>query len=224
MQDQILQQTPEGHYEQRQIAYIQQAKLIETQRITFIDKITEEELFHGIYKHNQDIPEEEKTGKMQVPTHLQEALIKHIHKHRLHGHPRIAKIIERLKRTYEFPKIKNVVRTILQRYDLYARTKARRHKPYGKLKPLEVAERPWQSITIDFITKLPISEDPSTRIHYDSILIIINRLTKFSYFLPFNKQTDSEQLAYIFMRNIISIHGMPNEIISDRGSTLDSKF
>ncbi|KAJ3459939.1 hypothetical protein MRS44_016012 [Fusarium solani] len=225
VQDQILHQTPEGHYEQRQIAYIQQAKLMETRRIAFINKITEEELFHGIYEHNQDIPEEEeKTGKMQVPTHLQEPLIKHIHEHKLHGHPGIAKMMERLKRTYEFPKMKNVVRTVLQRCDLCARTKARRHKPYGKLKPLEVAERPWQSITMDFITKLPISEDPSTRVHYDSILVIVDRLTKFSYFLPFNEQTDSEQLAYIFIRNIVSIHGMPNEIISDRGSTLDSKF
>ncbi|KAJ3464714.1 hypothetical protein MRS44_009500 [Fusarium solani] len=224
VQDQILHQTPEGHYEQRQVTYIQQAKLMETRRIAFIDKITEGELFHGIYEHNQDIPEEDKTGKMQVPTHLQEALVKHIHEHRLHGHPGVAKMMERLQRTYEFPKMKNVVRTVLQRCDLCARTKARRHKPYGKLKPLEVAERPWQSITMDFITKLPISEDPATGVHYDSILVIVDRLTKFSYFLPFNEQTDSEQLAYIFMRNIVSIHGMPDEIISDRGSTLDSKF
>lgn len=224
VQDQILHQTPEGHYEQRQVAYLQQAKLMETRRIAFIDKITEEQLFHGIYEHNQDIAEEDKTGKMQVPTHLQEALVKHVHEHRLHGHPGIAKTMERLKRTYEFPKMKTVVRTVLQRCDLCARIKARRHKPYGKLKPLEVAERPWQSITMDFITKLPISEDPATGVHYDSILVIVDRLTKFSYFLPFNEQTDSEQLAYIFMRNIVSIHGMPDEIISDRGSTLDSKF
>lgn len=97
---------------------------METRRITFINQITEEQLFHGIYEHNQDIPEEERTGKMQVPTHLQEALVKHVHEHRLHGHPGITKMMERLKRTYEFPKMKTVVQTVLQRCDLCACTKA----------------------------------------------------------------------------------------------------
>ena len=120
--------------------------------------------------------------------------------------------------------MKSVVQRVRRRCDICGKTKARRHKPYGELQPLPVNKRPWESITFDFITKLPISEDPATRNGYDSIFVIVDRFTKFSYFIPYNEDTDAEQMAYILLRHIVAIHGLAFEIISDRGTTFASKF
>jgi transposase InsO family protein len=77
---------------------------------------------------------------------------------------------------------------------------------------------------MDFITKLPLSEEPSTGVFYDSIMVIVDRLTKFSYYLPYRESTDAEELSYVFYRNIVSIYGLPKEILSDRGPTFAAKF
>jgi hypothetical protein len=77
---------------------------------------------------------------------------------------------------------------------------------------------------MDFITKLPLSGEPSTGVFYDSIMVIVDRLIKFSYYLPYRESTDTEELSYIFYRYIISVHGLPTEILSDRGLTFAAKF
>jgi hypothetical protein len=77
---------------------------------------------------------------------------------------------------------------------------------------------------MDFITKLPLSEEPSTRIFYNNIIVIINQLTKFSYYLPYREATDAEELSYIFYRHIISIYRLPTEILSDKGPTFAATF
>jgi hypothetical protein len=56
---------------------------------------------------------------------------------------------------------------------------------------------------MDFITKLPLLEDPLTRIFYNSIIVIINRLIKFSIYLPYREATDAEIIAYIFYNRVI---------------------
>jgi hypothetical protein len=181
-------------------------------------------LLKQIQEYNDALPEEERTNKQQVPGELQHQLVQEIHEHLLHGHQGVNKTLERVRTTYQFPRMKQVVKNVTNKCRLCKKTKAQRHKPYGELQPLPVAERPWDSITMDFITKLPLSEDPATGVMYDSILVIVDRLTKFSYFIPYQEATDAEQFAYIFLRNIVSTHGVPSEILSDRGPPFASKF
>ncbi|XP_044721262.1 integrase core domain-containing protein [Hirsutella rhossiliensis] len=63
-----------------------------------------------------------------------------------------------------------------------------------------------------------------TNVKYDSIFVITDRLTKYGYFLPYKEASNAEELAYVFLRTIVSNHGLPNEIVSDRGSTFVAKF
>lgn len=217
LQEQLFSFNSEGNLEQRQLDVITQRRIRSTLQIG-----NNNETHREIYKFNEEL--EEKTDKLHVPEHLQEALIQEIHEHPLHGHQGIHKTLERMKETYLFSRMKEKIKEILRKCDTCARTKIRRHKPYGKLQPLPVAQRPWESITFDFIVKLPPSIDPATGVHYDSIFVIVDRFTKFAYYIPIQESTDAEQLAYIFLRNIVSTHGLPNEIISDRGSTFASKF
>ncbi|OBS15594.1 hypothetical protein FPOA_20713 [Fusarium poae] len=150
--------------------------------------------------------------------------VREIHEHPLHGHQGVTKTLKRLQSHYDWPNMRRLVETVIKQCDVCMRTKSQRHKPYGTLQALPVAQRPWDSITMDFITKLPLSEEPSTGIFYDSIMVIVDRLTKFSYYLPYREATDAEELAYVFYRHVVSIHGLPREILSDRGPTFAAKF
>jgi transposase InsO family protein len=162
--------------------------------------------------------------KIWVPEASRHELVREIHAHPLHGHQGITKTLKRIQEHFDWEKSRETVEQVIKQCDLCAKTKARRHKPYGGLQPLPVAQRPWDSITMDFITKLPLSEEPSTGVFYDSVLVVVDRLTKFCYYIPYQEATDAEQMAYIFYDRIFRDHGLPSEILTDRGPTFASKF
>jgi len=91
-----------------------------------------------------------------------------------------------------------------------------RHALYGLLQPNEAPDRPWKSIAMDFITDLPKSDG------YDTILVVIDRLTKMSHFSPCSKDLDVRQFAKLFMKGIVRLHGLPHDIITDRGTLFTS--
>ena len=81
--------------------------------------------------------------------------------------------------------------------------KPQQHKPYGLLKQLPIPECPWNSISMDIIETL-LTSDSS-----DSILVIIDRLTKQGIFIPTTIHCTSEDLATLFILHIFSKHGVP---------------
>lgn len=99
-----------------------------------------------------------------------------------------------------------------------ARNKPLRTKPFGPLQPLPVPERPWSSLSMDFIEKLPASDN------FDSILVVVCRFTKMAVFIPTVVTSTSRDLATLFLKHIFSKHGLPDDIVSDRGSKFVSKF
>ena len=164
-------------------------------------------------------------GGLYVRPNDQKALIEKIHESRLGGHMGITKTAARIKQQgYDFPGLKKKVEEVLKACQTCARSKSGRHKPYGLLQPLPVAERPWSSVTMDFITKLPPSKDTTTGLEYDSILTMVDRLTKWTYFLPYRETWNAEQLADVIYRNVTSVHGWPVEWITDRDTKFASRF
>jgi len=73
-----------------------------------------------------------------------------------------------------------------------------------------ILEKPWIYISADFITKLPLVQG------YDSILVVVDRLTKMVYFIPTTEKISAEELARLFRDNMWKLHGLPESIISDR--------
>jgi hypothetical protein len=169
---------------------------------------------------------EERQGVQPNPTtsEAQTRLIKEIHESRLGGHMGVTKTVAQVKRHYDFPGIRKKVKEVLAACDLCRRSKPDRHRPYGLLQPLPVAARPWSSVTMDFITKLPASKDTTTGTTYDSILTVVDRLTKWSYFFPYKESWTAEQLADVIYRHIASVHAWPEEWITDRDTKFASKF
>jgi len=77
--------------------------------------------------------------------------------------------------------------------------------------PNSIPEKPWTHISADFITKLPLAQ------RYDSILVVVDRLTKMVHFIPTTEKTSTEGLARLLGDNVWKLHGLPKSIISDRG-------
>jgi len=97
-------------------------------------------------------------------------------------------------------------------------TKPVRHRPYGLLKQLPIPEKPWNSISMDFIEKLPQSSS------YTSILVIVDHLSKQSLFIPTHDTITSQQLAQLFILHIFSKNGVPSNITYDCSMEFISHF
>lgn len=140
------------------------------------------------------------------------------HDHVVAGHPGISKTLALIKRAYYWPGAKDFVTDYVSSCLICSRNKSRRHQPSGLLQPLPVATRPWISISMDFIEELPTSNS------YNSILVVVDRFTKMAHFIPTFTTANSRDLANIVIRHVFTKHGIPDDIISDRGAKFVSKF
>ena len=145
-------------------------------------------------------------------------VLRNKHDHILAGHPGQTKTIEMIRRDYTWPGLRDFVKSYCKSCTTCMRAKPQRHKPYGLLKQLPIPERPWNSISMDFIETLPTSSG------CDSILVIVDRLSKQSIFIPTTVHCTSEDLAQIFIMHVFSKHGVPSHVTSDRGSEFVSRF
>ena len=145
-------------------------------------------------------------------------VLRYKHDHILSGHPGQNKTLNLIRRDYTWPGVQEFVKKYVKSCTTCMRAKPKRHKPYGLLKQLPIPERPWNSISMDFIEPLPTSSD------CDSILVIVDRLTKQGIFIPTTIQCTSEDLAILFLMHVFSKHGVPEHVTSDRGSEFVSRF
>ena len=153
-----------------------------------------------------------------IPDDLRIELMQMHHDDPLAGHYGVAKTIELLLRNYYFPGIHAYVKKYVSTCDLCSRGKTPRHLKHGELAPLPVPAGPWKGITCDLIVDLPISNG------YDCIFVFIDRFTKMCHLIPCTKSTTSPQFAKMFLDHIIRLHGIPDSIVSDRGSIFTSHF
>jgi len=120
-------------------------------------------------------------GKMWIPKDegIRTTLIAKHHEPPQAGYGRTAKTTELNGRRYYRPKIRDDIKRFIKNGDTCQRTKVVQHAPYGLLQTNEAPNRPWESIAMDFITDLPISDGN------DTIVVVIDRLTKMSHFIPY---------------------------------------
>nr|GEV64730.1 putative reverse transcriptase domain-containing protein [Tanacetum cinerariifolium] len=120
------------------------------------------------------------------------------HKSKYSIHPGSTKMYQDLRKLYWWPNIKDDIATYVSQCLTCANAKAKHLKPSGLLQQQEIPEWKWENVTMDFVTGLP--RTPSG---YDSIWVIVDRLTKSAHFLP-KKKTDSiEKLAELYLKEIV---------------------
>ena len=103
--------------------------------------------------------------------------------------------------------------------DVCQRVKAEHLKLGGTLQPLPIPSWKLEDISMDFITVLP-----RTSHGYNSIWVIVDRLTKSAHFLPIKANYAVEKYAELYLTKIVCLHGVPKSIVSDRGSQFTAQF
>jgi hypothetical protein len=98
--------------------------------------------------------------------------------------------------------------------------KSQRHRPYGEAQALRMSDRLWQEITMDFITDLPLVKKNGVEVN--AILVIVDRYSKMNVYVPTTKRCDSMELAIILRDYVVRYYGMPEGILTNRGSVFTS--
>ena len=128
------------------------------------------------------------------------------------------KTLELISRSFWWQQPWKLVKEFVRTCDTCARAKSTHHRPYGLLQPLPNPIRPWASISTDFITDLPETNG------FNSILVVVDRFTKMAHFIPCVKAISGMETLNLLLTNIVRLHVLPDEIISDRGPQFISTF
>jgi hypothetical protein len=121
-----------------------------------------------------------------------------------------------LNATYWWYGTKRVIAEYVAHCDTCQRVMVEHQRPAGLLQPLQVSKWKWEEIVMDFIVGLP-----RTQSGYDSIWVIMDRLTKIAHFIPVKTTYFGPQL---YMSRIVCLHGVLKKIVSDKGTQFTSKF
>jgi len=154
-----------------------------------------------------------KEGKVYVPKDdkLRAEIIRLYHDMSVGEHGGQWKTTELVTRNFWWLGISREVKQYMEGCDMCQRNKNCMQVPTGKLMLNSIPEKPWSHISADFITKLPLAQG------YDSILVVVDRLTKMAHFIPTTEKTTAGGLARLFRDNVWKLHGLPESIILDRG-------
>ncbi|XP_074305472.1 uncharacterized protein LOC141640662 [Silene latifolia] len=134
-------------------------------------------------------------------------------------HPGGDKLYKDLKKTFSWPGIKKEVAEFVSRCLVCQRVNGEHKRQQGKVQSLDVPEWKWESISMDFIVGLPRTQKAN-----NMIWVVVDRLTKTTHFIPMKDTWSKAELAKAYVRNVVKLHGIPKDIVSDRDSRFISKF
>ena len=155
-------------------------------------------------------------GKVYIPKSPKEDLRRQIiqmhHDLPSAGHFGRWKTTELVSRNYWWPGMNTDVKKYVAGCDTCQRMKNQPRQPYGPLIPNPVPAGPWEVISMDLITQLPESDG------FNAIMVVVDRLTKRAHFFPITNEFSARDLANILYERVWTQHGLPLQIISDRGT------
>jgi hypothetical protein len=156
--------------------------------------------------------------KLYVPNNLPliESLLYEFHD--TNGHPNHLRTLTNVAQVFYFPRMSKIVRRYCKKCSTCERSKVRTTPPYGMNSPLPVPNRPWEYMSMDFITNLPEVNG------YDAVVTFVDLFTKQAHFIPCFMKMSSQQLAKIYMREVYRLHGLSRTIRCDRDPRFTSTF
>ncbi|GKB93691.1 putative reverse transcriptase domain-containing protein [Tanacetum coccineum] len=141
------------------------------------------------------------------------------HKSKNFVHPGADKMYCDLRDRYWWPGMKKDVEVYVSKCLTCLKVKAEHQRPSGLLQQPEIPKWKWEGIAMDFVTKFP-----KTSSGHDTIWVIMDRLTKSTYFLPIREDYKMDRLAILYLNEIVARHDVPIWIISDCDSRFTSRF
>lgn len=159
----------------------------------------------------------QREGLIYVPPSLVDTICASCHEPPSMGHPGVKKTTQNVRALYWWPTLTTDVEHYVRQCEVCQRTKPTFGKPYGFLKPLPVASRPWQHVACDFVGPLPMSSG------YNFVLTAVDRFTKMAIFAPCSNDISSFQFAELFVDRVCHRFGLPSTLVTDRGPQFTSK-
>lgn len=133
-------------------------------------------------------------------------------------HPGVNRTLAVLRRRLWWPTMDRDTRTFISACSICSQNKNSNSRPYsGLLQPLPIPARPWSHIALDFVTGLPSSYGNTV------VLTIVDRFSKAAHFVPLPKLPSSRETADLLVRHVFRLHGIPSDIVSDRGPQFTSQ-
>ncbi|GJR98196.1 putative reverse transcriptase domain-containing protein [Tanacetum coccineum] len=160
-------------------------------------------------------------GRSWLPCYgdLRTVIMHESHKSKYSIHPGSEKMYQDVKKLYWWPNMKADIATYVSKCLTCAKVKAEHQRQSGLLVQPEIPQWKWDNITMDFVTKLPRSSQG-----YDTIWVIVDRLTKSAIFIPMKETDPLEKLARLYLKEVVTRHGIPVSIICDRDPRFASNF
>ncbi|WVZ79270.1 hypothetical protein U9M48_026871 [Paspalum notatum var. saurae] len=150
------------------------------------------------------------TAMLAVPPALRLKLIQAFHSSAVGGHSGIPVTYGRMKKLFAWSGMKKEVITFVQSCLTCQPSKPDRQCLPGSLQPLPVPTQAWQIVSLDFIEGLPLSG------HANCILVVVDSFTKYGHFILLHHPFTAVTVAKAFLHNVYRLHGMPEQLVSDR--------
>lgn len=135
------------------------------------------------------------------------------------GHRGLEKTLDQVMKSFWWSGIRAEIQDYVSSCVSCQSNKASNQKPAGLLHPLPIPNRRWEQVSMDFIGPLPV-----TRRGNDFVLTVVDKLSKMVHILPCRKTITAKQVASLFWREVVRLHGMPSSIVSDRDTRFISSF
>ena len=150
-------------------------------------------------------------GKLYVPTEVRSPIIQWGHSSRLSGHPGAHRTTSFIQRKFWWTGMREDISNFVSACSVCAQTKVTHQPPQGP-------HRPWSHIALDFVTGLPPSN------HHKTTLTIVERFSKAVHFFPLTKLPSASETAQLLITHVVRLHGIPTNIVSDRGPQFTARF
>uniref|UniRef100_A0A2N9EM84 Reverse transcriptase n=1 Tax=Fagus sylvatica TaxID=28930 RepID=A0A2N9EM84_FAGSY len=134
-------------------------------------------------------------------------------------HPGSTKMYRDLRETFWWNNMKREIAQFVEQCLTCQQVKVEHQRPSGLLQSLPIPEWKWEHISMDFVSGLPRSPKG-----HDAIWVIVDRLTKSAHFIPIRMNYSLDQLAQLYIEEIVRLHGIPVSIVSDRDPRFTSRF
>jgi hypothetical protein len=134
------------------------------------------------------------------------------------GHSGYLRTYKKLASIVYWEGMRRRIQEYVQACETCQRNKYQTLSPGGLLQPLPIPTQVWSDISMDFIGGLP-------KVHgIDTIMVVVDRLTKYAHFIPVSHPYTAKEIANIFIKEVVKLHGFPNSIVSDRDRVFLSTF
>lgn len=134
------------------------------------------------------------------------------------GHSGAPATIQKVRNLFFWPGMRASILQYVQQCVVCLQAKPDRSRYPGLLEPLPVPSSAWEIISLDFVEGLPLSGGSN------SILVVVDKYSKFAHFLPLRHPFTAASVARVFMDHIYKLHRLPKSIISDRDRVFTSKL